>query len=143
MPFFFAGYRLSTIYDEGRYIDTNYDVDLGQAIFILTCNFMNENEIQKALGPAMFSRIGCCIEYMELTEEQKKSIIHNWYDEVLAKLDDEEKSCIKKSNIKEWFIKNVDRYDNIRLLKTKLENAVFEILTQEFVIDAVGRDTKL
>ena len=44
--FYNAFYEL---FDEGRYVDTNYDVNLGQAIFLLTCNFGSEEEIKKIL----------------------------------------------------------------------------------------------
>lgn len=120
--------------DEGRYVDTNYDVDLGQAIFLLTYNFGSEDEIKRALGSAMFSRIGCCIEYEELTTEQKQTIVRNWYDAVLASLKEDEKAEIEKTDILDWFVKNAERYDNIRILKTKLENAVFDKLAEIFVI---------
>ena len=35
---------------------------------------------------------------------------------------------------KKKLIKNAERYDNIRTLKTKLENAIFEKLTEVFVL---------
>ncbi len=35
---------------------------------------------------------------------------------------------LKKTDILDWFIKNAERYDNIRILKTKLENAIFDRL---------------
>lgn len=53
--FYNAFYEL---FDGGRYVDTNYDVNLGQTIFLLTYNFRSEDEIKKILGPAMFSRNG-------------------------------------------------------------------------------------
>lgn len=130
--FYNAFYEL---FDEGRYVDTNYDVDLGQAIFILTCNFRSEEEIKKALGPAMFSRIGCCIEYEELTTEQKKTIVKNWYDSLLQTLNEDEVIIIENTDILNWFIQNAERYDNVRLLKTKLENAVFDKLSKHFIIE--------
>lgn len=129
--FYNAFYEL---FDEGRYVDTNYDVNLGQAIFLLTCNFGSEDEIKSVLGPAMFSRIGCCIEYEELTTEQKQTIVRNWYNAVLASLKEDEKAEIEKTDILDWFVKNAERYDNIRILKTKLENAVFDRLAEAFVI---------
>lgn len=129
--FYNAFYEL---FDEGKYVDTNYDVKLGQTIFLCTCNFNSEQEIKQALGPAMFSRIGCCIEYKELTTEQKKAIIFSWHESVLSVLQDDEKEIIKNSDILDWFQKNAERYDNIRILKTKLENAVFDKLTDVFVI---------
>lgn len=129
--FYNAFYEL---FDEGRYVDTNYDVNLGQAIFLLTSNFESEEEIKKVLGPAMFSRIGCCVAYEVLSIEQKQSIINNWYGSILSSLNEDEKEEIRKTDILDWFMKNAERYDNIRILKTKLENAIFDRLSEVFII---------
>lgn len=129
--FYNAFYEL---FDEGKYVDTNYDVQLGQTIFLCTCNFSSEQEIKRVLGPAMFSRIGCCIEYEELTTEQKQTIILSWYTSVVSTLQEDEKTVIENSNILEWFQNNAERYDNIRILKGKLENAIFDKLAEEFII---------
>lgn len=128
--FYNAFYEL---FDEGKYIDTNYDVDLGQAIFLCTCNFSSEKEIKQALGPAMFSRIGCCIRYDELSVEQKCRIIQNWYNEIVTSLKTDEQRIIRETDILEWFLKNAERYDNIRILKTKLENAIYAKLAEVFI----------
>lgn len=134
--FYNAFYEL---FDEGRYVDTNYSVDLGQAVFLLTCNFGSESEIKKILGPAMFSRIGCCIEYADLSTEQKQAIVERWYQSIIGTLKEDERSFISETNIREWFLKNAERYDNIRILKTKLENAIFEKLTDHFIIKTEGQ----
>ena len=126
--------RLHELFDEGTYVDTNYEVNLGQAIFLCTCNFSNEQEIKQVLGPAMFSRIGCCIEYSELSTEQKKVIIKRWYEEVVSSLQDDEKDIIRDTDILDWFQDNAERYDNIRILKTKLENAIFDKLADVFIL---------
>lgn len=129
--FYNAFYEL---FDEGRFVDTNYDVNLGQAIFLLTCNFESEEEIKKTLGPAMFSRIGCCIKYEDLSTEQKQAIVKKWFDTLLKALKDDEKKIIENTDILQWFEKNAERYDNIRILKTKMENAIFDKLAEVFVI---------
>lgn len=129
--FYNAFYEL---FDEGRYVDTNYDVNLGQAIFLLTCNFGSEEEIKSVLGPAMFSRIGCCIEYEELSTEQKQRIVQKWYGVLVESLKEDEQTVIRKTDILPWFVKNAERFNNIRLLKTKMENAVFDKLAETFVI---------
>ena len=134
--FYNAFYEL---FDEGRYVDTNYDVNLGQAIFLLTCNFNNEDEIKKTLGPAMFSRIGCCIEFADLTTAQKQEIIEKWYQQILERLQEDEKTYIMGTNIRAWFLENAERYDNIRILKTKLENAIFEKMADHFIIGTVQK----
>lgn len=132
--FYNAFYEL---FDEGVYVDANYKVELGEAIFLCTCNFMTEEEIKKNLGMAMFSRIGCCIEYDELLSEEKKIIVNNWYGEIIDKLDSVEKAIVDETHIKDWFKQNVDRYDNIRLLKTKMENAIFDELTEKLLFSEV------
>ncbi len=128
--FYNAFYEL---FDEGRYVDSNYEVELKKTVFICTCNFMSEEEIKKVLGPAMYSRIGCCIEYSDLSKEQKAQIIDAWYDKILSRLKENEKQIIGDTNILEWFKENADRYDNIRLLKTRLENAIFDELTNKLI----------
>ena len=130
--FYNAFYEL---FDEGIFVDTNYRVNLGQAIFLLTCNFRSEEEIKKVLGPAMFSRIGACIEYADLSTGQKRQIIERWYEAVLETVEADESDYISETNIHDWFLKNAERYDNIRILKTKLENAIFEKLTDHFIIE--------
>ena len=82
----------------------------------------------------MFSRIGGCIEYADLTVEQKQIIINNWYSSILKTLKEDEKDFIQSTDVDEWFIKNAGRYDNIRILKGKMENAIFEKLTEQFII---------
>ena len=129
--FYNAFYEL---FDDGKYVDVNYDVYLGQTIFILTSNFKNENEIMEKLGPAMFSRIGACIEYKDLSVRDKEIIINKWYDDLCDSLTTEEQKAINDTNILSWFKENAGRYDNIRLLKNKLENAIFDILAQKFIM---------
>lgn len=129
--FYNAFYEL---FDEGKYVDANYEVDLGKTIFLCTCNFRSEDEIKRILGPAMYSRIGCCIEYSELGVDQKQKIVSDWYDEIMTRLEEDEQDIIKSTNILQWFLDNVERYDNIRLLKTKLENAIFGELTEEIIM---------
>lgn len=124
--FYNAFYEL---FDEGTFVDPNYDVELKNAIFLCTSNFMSEDEIRRVLGPAMYSRIGACIKYDELSVNDKSVIIDGWYEKILESLMPEEKRVIEDSDIKEWFKNNANRYDNIRILKTKLENAIFDTLT--------------
>lgn len=128
--FYNAFYEL---FDEGKYKDTNYEVDLRQSIFICTANFMDEDIIKKTLGPAMFSRFSELIKFEELEKMQKLAVLNKWYKEILEKLDNEEKQIIKTSTILEWFRENVERYNNIRIMKTKLENAIFRKLTERYI----------
>ena len=81
----------------------------------------------------MFSRIGDCIKFQELNKNEKEIIINDYFSEIIGKLKEDEKKVIEGTNIKCWFLKNVDRYDNIRILKNKIESAIFGKLTEEFI----------
>ena len=39
----------------------------------------------------------------------------------------------------DWFIKNIERFDNIRLLRTKMENAIYQLLSEEFIFSYVDK----
>ena len=123
------------VFDEGHLVDTNYDVDLGNVVFLLTSNYMSEEEIKKALGPAMFSRIGCCVKYEDLTPEKKQIIVSNWYQDITNDLEKKEKKYIDGTSIKSWFLENANRYDNICTLKNKLEKLIYDSLAEHFIID--------
>lgn len=129
--FYNAFYQL---FDDGIFTDTNYTVHLENSIFLCTCNFASEDEAKRALGPAMFSRIGCCIQYDELSVENKREIIDSWYNSIICQLRDDEKEFIDATDIRQWFMDNANRYDNIRTLKAKLENAIFDELAEHFII---------
>lgn len=129
--FYNAFYEL---FDEGVFTDVNYNIKMSHTVFFLTSNFLSEKEIINTLGPAMFSRIGCCIKYDDIPVEMKREIVEKWYNELLANLKTDEVNIIKETNILNWFKENVARYNNIRLLKTKMENAIFEKLADVFVI---------
>lgn len=134
--FYNAFYEL---FDEGVFSDVNYNIKMPHTVFFLTSNFLSEKEIINALGPAMFSRIGCCIKYDDIPVEMKQEIVEKWYNELLANLETDEVNIIKETNILNWFKENVARYNNIRLLKTKMENAIFEKLTDVFIIQNTDR----
>lgn len=130
--FYNAFYEL---FDEGKYVDTNYVVNCKRTCFILTSNFSSEEEIKKVLGPAMFSRIGACIRYEQLAACEKISVIKKWYGILLDELNTEDRQYIEKTDILNWFINNVNRYDNIRLMKNRIENAIYTELTKKLVED--------
>lgn len=129
--FYNAFYEL---FDEGHYVDANYSVALNNTIFICTSNFKTENEIRSTLNPAMYSRLGYCIEYTDISKGHKCLIVEKWYLKIIESLEEDEKNVIVSTDILKWFKENTNRYDNIRILKTKLENAIYEKLADEFVL---------
>lgn len=121
------------LFDEGVLVDSYYRVEMGSAVFILTSNFGSEEEIKKALGPAMFSRIGACIKFEQLTPEELKKLINRHFDYLLQHLDDEEVSLIEQCGVRDWFLANASKFDNVRTLNQKIERAIFGVLTNKLL----------
>lgn len=117
------------LFDEGRYVDTNYDVDARNCLFLLTSNFADEREAQRAMGGAIFSRISASVEFTDLSAEGKRNLIRRHYEKIVSKLDGEDAATISESDILGWFESNAERYDNMRTLKAKIEKAIFEKLS--------------
>lgn len=132
--FYNAFYEL---FDDGKYVDTNYATDCSRTVFILTSNFSSEEEIKKVLGPAMFSRIGSCIKYEEIGLEEKLQIIDSWYSKILNELDKDDRQYIETMNIHQWFRDNALRYNNMRLMKSRIENAVYDELAKKLMQEAL------
>ncbi|MBQ9042852.1 MAG: ATP-dependent Clp protease ATP-binding subunit, partial [Eggerthellaceae bacterium] len=130
------------LFDEGVFVDTNYEVDMKDGIFILTSNFMSEEEVRRELGLAMFSRIGACIAFDDLPIEAKQTIAQRHYTDVINKLDGADKSEIEDTDIASWFQANAERYDNMRIMKTKIDRAVFGHLTDKLLESAETEDLR-
>lgn len=117
------------LFDEGRYVDTNYDVDARNCLFLLTSNFPSEREARRAMGGAIFSRISASVEFTDLSTEGKRNLIRRHYEKIVSKLDEGDAATISESDILDWFESNAERYDNMRTLKAKIEKAIFEKLS--------------
>ena len=129
------------LFDEGRYVDTNYDVDMRGSLFILTSNFASESEARRAMGSAIFSRIDACVGFDDLSVEEKKRIAKGHFDFIVEKLDSDDKKAIESSDIAGWFAANANRYDNMRIMKAKIEEAIFELLSQSILSDSCDSDS--
>lgn len=84
----------------------------------------------------MFSRISACIEFEDLSPSEKIKLVERYYDAIIACLDDNDKTTIEESDIFGWFTMNAARYDNIRTMKTKMERAIFGVLSAKLINEA-------
>lgn len=128
--FYNAFYEL---FDEGQFTDSNYNVPLRDTLFILTTNFQNEDSVIESLGMPMFSRIDSCIEYVYLDKDSKLKIMEKEFKNLLEILNSDDKKIINQSNVYQWFEDNIDSFDNVRLLKSKLNMAIFDHLIKEIL----------
>ena len=116
------------MFDEGRLEDINYSVDVSNCIFILTSNFLKEEEIADKLGLPIFSRIDMKVEFQNLTEEEIVSVIEFEFKKVMDKLHKSEQKIINQYGLLDVYLKSIKSFENIRLLNSFIEKDIFELL---------------
>lgn len=116
------------VFDEGKFEDTLYKVDLQNCVFILTSNFSDSNDILTRLDAPIYSRIDEKIEFKPLTVEQKKKLITEKFEKILSELEIEDKQIIGESHLKEQYLKNADAFNNLRMLNKVMEANIYRYL---------------
>lgn len=129
--FFNAFYQM---FDEGVFVDTTYRVDLSNTIIICTSNFTSREEAQEKLGAPIFSRFDSMIKYELLSIEDKKIILHDIYTKTIERLKEDERKVIEDKETIKLFEKNIVRYTNVRNLKNSVEEAIYAILFEKYIM---------
>lgn len=130
--FYNAFYQM---FDEGIYIDTNYKVDLSRCIIICTSNFMSETDVIKSMGMPIFSRFDDTIMFEYLSLSEKEIILDNTYNSYLQNFSEEEKEIIRSSNIYQWHKDNLGRFKNVRIIKSRVEKAINDMLVNKYIFE--------
>ena len=129
--FYNAFYQM---FDEGVYIDTNYRVDLSRCIFICTSNFMSEEDVVRSMGMPIFSRFNDFIMFEYLSLSEKEIILDNIYQSYLENFTSDEKSLIESSDIYKWHKENLSRFKNVRIIKSRVEKAINDLLVDKIIL---------
>ena len=130
--FYNAFYQM---FDEGIYIDTNYKVDLSRCVIICTSNFMSEADVIKSMGMPIFSRLHDAIMFEYLSTSEKGIILDNIYNAYIENFSEEEKTIIRNSDIYQWHRDNLHRFKNVRIIKSRVEKAINDMLVEKFISD--------
>lgn len=130
--FYNAFYQL---FDEGIYVDSHYQVDAKNCVFICTSNFKNQSEAIQCMGAPIYSRFTDVISFNELSKENKIKIVKNYYQQCLKELSADEKEIFVDNDILQFFVNNVARFDNVRIIRSKMEKAIYGRIVQKFIYE--------
>lgn len=130
--FYNAFYQM---FDEGVYIDTNYKVDLSRCVIICTSNFMSEEDVIKSMGMPIFSRFDDSIMFDYLSISEKEIILDKVYNSYLQHFSEAEKNLIRNSNIYQWHKDNLHRFKNVRIIKSRVQKAINDMLVDKFIFN--------
>jgi ATP-dependent Clp protease ATP-binding subunit ClpA len=116
------------LFDEGVFVDKNYDVKIGKSIIICTSNYLSLEEIRTHLGDPIFSRFDSCIKFNELNENNIKDIIKLRVDIEYNNLESDSQCLIDKDKIMSLFIKHIKSLKNARTIESLVRDVFSEIL---------------
>ena len=81
-----ASYRSAfySLFDSPTFIDTTYEVDISGLLIVLTCNFLNEEEIKKNLGDPIYFRIDKSVYFEDFSPNDLLKILEIETDKQLS-----------------------------------------------------------
>lgn len=128
--FYSAFYQM---FDEGKYEDKNYKVNLKNSIILCTSNFRNESQIKQVLGDAIYSRFDAFIEYKALTKEVVNQLISKSFNKLINSLDTDDRKRIDKQECLDVLLTISSNLQNAREIDKFVNKYVFtRILNTNF-----------
>ncbi|MFE4094781.1 AAA family ATPase [Priestia sp. YIM B13545] len=116
-------------FDEGKFEDKYYKVNLENTIILCTSNYESVGEIKDRLGAALYSRFDNFIQYKELSEPAKLTILERTYEEELMKFNEDDRQYIQQQDILDKMRKVINNYDNAR----EIQRTLTKVLTYPLV----------
>ena len=81
----------------------------------------------------MFSRVNDLIMFEYLSLEEKEIILDKIYYSYLNNFSNDERNLIENSDIYIWHKENLSRYKNVRIIKSRVEKAVNDLLVNSII----------
>lgn len=122
------------IFDEGVFVDSNYNVDVNNAIIICTCNYMTEKEIKKKLGEPIYYRFDSIIEFKSFNVESLEKILLREIERQLELLSQKELEIIIKDEIIALLMPNANRFSNARQVRKIVKDYISKLLFEKLIL---------
>lgn len=128
------------LFDEGIFVDKNYEVKIGKAIIICTSNYTSLDEIKTQLGDPIFSRFDNCIRFNELTEDSIRNIIRLRLDQEYKNLTPNEAVLINENEIMSCFNNHISKIKNARNIESLVRDVISSKLLDSLLEDSVVQE---
>lgn len=122
------------LFDDGIYEDTNYYLELKDAIIICTTNYTSREEIIKNLGEAIFNRFNAIIYFEELSIDSKIQICDLAVDEICKKY----KITVDPKIIERLHVK-MKNLENVREIRNFIEKVFATIAFENSLSESLRK----
>lgn len=120
--FYSAFYQM---FDEGRFEDRNYQINLRNSVIFCTSNFRSKAQISQVLGDSIYNRFDAFIEYKPLSNDTVKQLIFRAFSQLMDTLDLDDKNKINEQESLSTLLSYSTRLSNFRELDKFVKNYVF------------------
>lgn len=123
------------MFDEGKYVDQNFDVDVSNSIIICTSNLLSIDDMDKNIDRALLSRFDGFIKFEDFTLDEKKDISEKVYSEITAsnKMKKEYLDKIDKSALFDKVNKKLNSLSNMRTIRKYMEDCIADSLLLDII----------
>ena len=113
------------MFDEGRFEDRNYQINLRNSVIFCTSNFRSKAQISQVLGDSIYNRFDAFIEYKPLSNDTVKQLIFRAFSQLMDTLDLDDKNKINEQGSLSTLLSYSTRLSNFRELDKCVKNYVF------------------
>ncbi|UZD24983.1 AAA family ATPase [Lacticaseibacillus paracasei] len=126
------------LFDEGKYVDENFSVDMRNSIIICTSNFTSRKQMKNTISPALYSRFDAVIPFVDFTPVEKIEVSNRIVDSYLksGKIRSQYIKLIDVNNVKEHVHQMVQHFSSFRAIR----NLVEDIIADELIENSKWKD---
>ncbi|MBF2349748.1 AAA family ATPase [Listeria marthii] len=123
------------MFDEGIYMDQNFNVDVKNSIIICTSNLLSIEDMENNIDAALLSRFDGFVHFSEFTLEDKEKIMINLFDEIVNKKNLKNKyfNKISKEKILLKVRAQLSDLPNMRSIRKFMEDCISDVLMNEIL----------
>lgn len=120
------------LFDEGKYVDQNFSVDMRNSIIICTSNFTSRKQMKNTISPALYSRFDAVIPFVDFTPAEKIEVSNRIVDSYLksGKIRSQYIKLIDVNNVKEHVHQMVQYFSNFRAIRNMVEDTIADELIE-------------
>lgn len=129
------------LFDGGVFEDNNYSVEVGSALIICTSNYGTEEDIQQALGEALYSRFDALIQFKPLMKDEIRQVIDRLVDNRYKRLTKDERTRLDTDDIKAKLHARAQSLGNVRKLGKLVDEVISLVLVRSMLGDVPNSST--
>lgn len=120
------------LFDEGKYVDQNFSVDMRNSIIICTSNFTSRKQMKNSISPALYSRFDAVIPFVDFTPAEKVEVSNRIVDSYLksGKIRSQYIKLIDVNKVKEHVHQIVHHFSNFRTIRNLVEDIIADELIE-------------